>query len=324
MAKRPNLTDVSSGYQQASTLEANFNAIEQAFDNTVSRDGSTPNQMAADLDMNSNDILNVGDIGISGTLTINGSDINDLLTGLGAGEVYAVTNRYSGDGVTVDFSLTIEPVARANTSVFINGVYQQKNTYDVSGTTLTFTAAPPVGTDNVEIVTLGPVESGTVPASGVSSTVNGNVQADLDELYTVFDSRSTGTWTPVVADAESEGNEAVTSSSVGKYTRTESMVYVEFRITGIDVAGLTSGNNLYITGLPFTVSNDVTSNASSNVAEVTRFTFTTLPLITPAPNTKVMRLRQPVSDAASAFYNVSAVFNTSCSIAGRIWYRTSE
>lgn len=59
MAKQPTLTDVSSGFRSNTTINNNNDAIEAAFDNTVSRDGSTPNHMLADFDMNDNDILNV-------------------------------------------------------------------------------------------------------------------------------------------------------------------------------------------------------------------------------------------------------------------------
>lgn len=59
MAKITPLVTVSSGYLSTAQLNSNFSAIETAFDNTVSRDGSSPNTMLANLDMNSNRILNL-------------------------------------------------------------------------------------------------------------------------------------------------------------------------------------------------------------------------------------------------------------------------
>ncbi len=56
------LDDVSSlsNVQSAlTTINNNSSTIEEGFENTLSRDGSTPNQMAASLDMNSNRILNL-------------------------------------------------------------------------------------------------------------------------------------------------------------------------------------------------------------------------------------------------------------------------
>jgi hypothetical protein len=58
-------------------------------------------------------------------------------------------------------------VAPANTSsiiVAVTGVVQDPSTYSVSGTTLTFSAAPPTGTSNISVRYLG------IPASGVTTT----------------------------------------------------------------------------------------------------------------------------------------------------------
>ena len=60
MAKRPNLGQISSSVFTVSQLNDAYGKIDTAFDNTLSRDGSTPNTMNADLDMNSNDVLNAG------------------------------------------------------------------------------------------------------------------------------------------------------------------------------------------------------------------------------------------------------------------------
>lgn len=72
MAKKATLTDVSSGYASGTTLNANFDAINDKLDNTLSLDGSTPNAMGADLDMNSNDINNVGTVNTT-TLKVGGT-----------------------------------------------------------------------------------------------------------------------------------------------------------------------------------------------------------------------------------------------------------
>lgn len=53
------------------TLNNNFAAIETAMENTLSRDGTTPNTLSADLDMNTNDILNVNNIDVI-TITVDG------------------------------------------------------------------------------------------------------------------------------------------------------------------------------------------------------------------------------------------------------------
>ena len=65
MAKKPTLTDISSGYASNATINSNNDAIETAFENTLSLDGSTPNAMNADLDLNSNNINNVNTVNAS-------------------------------------------------------------------------------------------------------------------------------------------------------------------------------------------------------------------------------------------------------------------
>lgn len=81
MAKRPTLTDVTSltNSSAINTLSQNWDAIEEAFDNTLSLDGGTPNAMRADLDLNGNALLNVGVIDVD-ELTLNGQQVTDLAT----------------------------------------------------------------------------------------------------------------------------------------------------------------------------------------------------------------------------------------------------
>ena len=56
---------------------------------------------------------------------------------------------------TTAFTLSFNTVAsEVNTQVYVDGVYQSKDTYSTSGTTLTFSEAPPTGTGNVEVVHL--------------------------------------------------------------------------------------------------------------------------------------------------------------------------
>ena len=62
----------------------------------------------------------------------------------GAGVLLPIN--FTGDGSTVAYSVSGNVV-----SVYINGVYQNENTYSVSGTTLTFTQAPPF-TSLIEIL----------------------------------------------------------------------------------------------------------------------------------------------------------------------------
>ena len=73
----------------------------------------------------------------------------DNISGVGAAE-YQV-QRFVGTGSQTIFTLSSASLGENFTFVYINGVYQQKNTYTVSGTTLTFSQAPPI-TSTIEVM----------------------------------------------------------------------------------------------------------------------------------------------------------------------------
>ena len=55
------LSGIGSRYGSIDALNANFDAIEAALENTLSLDGTAPNGMEVDLDMNSHKIVNLLD-----------------------------------------------------------------------------------------------------------------------------------------------------------------------------------------------------------------------------------------------------------------------
>ena len=62
----------------------------------------------------------------------------------------AIIANFTGNGLTVAFTLANSPANENSTNVYINGVYQQKNTYSVAGAVLTFSEAPPT-TSSIEV-----------------------------------------------------------------------------------------------------------------------------------------------------------------------------
>ena len=63
-----------------------------------------------------------------------------------------VVNVFSGTGVQTVYVLSAEPIGETSLTVAIGGILQQHDTYSLSGTTLTFTTAPVLGTNNIEVV----------------------------------------------------------------------------------------------------------------------------------------------------------------------------
>jgi hypothetical protein len=69
----------------------------------------------------------------------------------GSGSRVAYLDNFTGTGSQTAFTLTASPSDENNSQVYINGVYQQKNTYSlVSGNILTFSTAPPL-TSTIEV-----------------------------------------------------------------------------------------------------------------------------------------------------------------------------
>lgn len=79
MAKAPALSDVTNILTSATVINSNHDAIQASFQNTLSLDGSTPNAMLADLDLNSNDVINVGRVAAQ-SITIQGQLITSVAT----------------------------------------------------------------------------------------------------------------------------------------------------------------------------------------------------------------------------------------------------
>jgi hypothetical protein len=63
------LTSVQNDPSATTNINTNSDTIQTAFDNTLSRDGTSPNQMLSNLDMNGFQILNQGTVSYTvGTL----------------------------------------------------------------------------------------------------------------------------------------------------------------------------------------------------------------------------------------------------------------
>ena len=86
-------------------------------------------------------------------------------------QIAFVSDQFSGNGSTTVFTMSVAPANTASVLVIVSGVVQDPTTYSVSGTTLTFSAAPPTGTANISARYLG------IPASGVTTTAYRTVTA---------------------------------------------------------------------------------------------------------------------------------------------------
>jgi len=123
-------------------------------------------------------------------------------TASGSAQLNVEKNILSGDGSTVAFTVSSSIVSENNTQIYIDGVYQSKDNYSTSGSTVTFTAAPPNGAE-IEIIHFVSVQgvirtdsftangSNTVFTSSLTILDENNTQVYIDGVYQSKDNYTT-------------------------------------------------------------------------------------------------------------------------------------
>ena len=137
-----------------------------------------------------------GDIGNSGqVLSSTGSGVNWINGTTSASIIYQ--DGFTGDGSATAFTLANSIDNENKTQVYIDGVYQHKDNYSLSGTTLTFSTAPPNSSD-IEVISFSSVSAAddilydtdfasaglmTTNGSGVHSSILTNNSANWNTAY---------------------------------------------------------------------------------------------------------------------------------------------
>lgn len=93
-----NLANLQNETTAVNIINGNNDAIEDAMENTLSRDGETPNQMLSELDMNSNRILNLPGP-IVDTEPVRLIDLNNVVLNPGNGNILGPASAVAGDVV---------------------------------------------------------------------------------------------------------------------------------------------------------------------------------------------------------------------------------
>ena len=106
-------------------------------------------------------------------------------------------NNFTGDGTTVAFTMSTAPNNENSTQVYIDGVYQQKDTYTTVGAVLTFSEAPPTSA-GIEVMIISSFEVSTADAQNVTYSQGGTgassrtVENKLQESVSVKDFGAVG------------------------------------------------------------------------------------------------------------------------------------
>ena len=221
----------------------------------------------------------------------NGTDFTKVSSGggSGAGSTTLISETFSGTGAQLIYTLANNPGLQANTQVYVGGVYQNKSTYTVVGTTLTFSEAPPSGTNNIEVMIVLATPVGFTDSASVTFLQSGTgavtrtAQAKMRDVVSVKDFGAFATPTERTAALTlALAAHDVVLVNAGTYdpfeiTADNKTLFmdggVEFKIpnstvassdvTGPAVFGV-SGSNVTING-DFTVNGNKANNSSNSI-----------------------------------------------------------
>jgi hypothetical protein len=192
------LSTIGSRYASVAALNANFAAIVTAIENTLSRDGTSPNTMSANLDMNSKRILNLPDaVALSEPATLGQlrdaaeiiqfeSTVVEQQTATAAQTLFTLTE--------VDYTPGLQ-----NLAVYVNGLKQIPASYtETSTTSVTFNESLEAGDVVLFVVNERNVDAVFDAANNVTYTpagagaVGSSVQTKLREFVSVKDFGAVG------------------------------------------------------------------------------------------------------------------------------------
>jgi hypothetical protein len=188
-----------------------------------------------------------------------------------------VGKRFSGNASTTAFTLDVAPSSTLDIEVFVENVRQDPNSaYSLSGTTLTFAAAPPSGTNNIYVVhqakavgTISPA-AGTVNADSFDNTVISGHDAlaaepaDTDE-FLVSDAGTIKRIDYSLIKAKGKIAQVVTGTTTTSVSVSGNDTYVDTGLTASITPSATSSKVLVLVSQAiFLSSNDGTSEQTSN------------------------------------------------------------
>jgi len=286
-----------------------------AFDhNSFSGDGSTTDFTLANTPDSETDLIvfidgvyqNNNAFNVSGTtLSFDTAPANGTtviaysIGGVVTGKANLV-NTFNGDSSTTDFTLSIDPKDEKNTIVFVGGVYQPKATYSISGTTLTFSEAPPTGTGNIE-VSISQITTTTQLAADIldGNTFTGSTEltGELTAGEFIGDLRGATLFKAQAGEALSKGEVVYISGISGNTTivskadaddaakmpafgiisedannNASATVYTFGRLTGLDTSSFSEGDELFVSTTAGTLTSTAPTGESSKLQKIAKVT----------------------------------------------------
>ena len=219
------LNNINSGYASTSALNDNFALIETALENTLSRDGTTPNQMENNLDMNSNRIINLGQAVSNSDALSYGQFLEIVQAEQNLTGIIPITWEFISTGVA---SYTL-PLASSNAIdmyiVSVNGLIVSPSDYVISTSpqSISFLSTPPAIGAKIVVRLFGKIPEVTPDSIKISGI------------------RASTVFTIVGAEQLFATSFNLTSSSTDVYLNGVKLVYgLDYVVVGTDVVYITS------------------------------------------------------------------------------------
>ena len=166
-----------------------------------------------------------------------------------------VVDTFSGTGSQTSFTgLTFSPASTAAIAVHVAGVYQAPSVYSLSGTTLTFSSAPALGTSNIQVLHLGTGATAGVPSDGSVTTAkiaDGAITADKIADGTIIAADiAANTVTPAKLAYNAAGTILTTDGATVLWRAQSALAIANTQITGNIISSqITSVANTQVTGI---------------------------------------------------------------------------
>ena len=212
-------------------------------------------------------------------------------------------DQFSGNGSTTAFTLSYAPAGTTSIIVSISGVVQNPNTYSVSGTTLTFTPAPPTGTSNIAVLYLGlPVVAKLTPGNTAYFSQSVFTATASQTVFTPSGTYQVGFINVIrngsqLAPADYTATNGTTVTLLNPCTAGDTVVIQVFNLTSISGA-------LPVTGGTVTGATTFNSTVQINGANVSGFTGFKNRIINPEMDIDQRNNGASVSNNGSQSYNL--------------------
>jgi len=189
-------------------------------------------------------------------------------------------DEFTGNNSTTDFALAQGVTDEKVTQVYINGVYQHKDTYSITDVTLTFSTAPPTSAD-IEVITFDTLSSsGEIQASSTALYVKNTSGSTIDKGIPVYITGSVGNSNTLTISPANASN-ASHMPSTGLLLTTLANNSFGYIITNGFLKGLTtdtidgtstsSNDTIYVkAGGGLTITKPTGTNLIQNIGKVAR------------------------------------------------------